>query len=149
MKNIMQEYLSQHDLTINRVATLTGITQSTLQSASEKPIARSSVKLISAIGQAVGKDTGTVINELFVMEEESIKGTPIDILRNLLEQSNVMYLDAIDKLFNAIVDSKSISVTVPLAKEKVSLTEKINQETFFKATYDKSKSLLTITNNKK
>ena len=144
----MQEYLSQHDLTINRVATLTGITQSTLQSASEKPIARSSVKLINAIAQAVGKDTGTVVNELFALEDEELKDHPVTILKQLLEEHCVMYLDAIDKLFNAIVDSKTVTVTMTLPKENDYLVEKINQDTPFVATYDEGKSLLTITNDK-
>lgn len=71
--NILDKYLSAHDLTRYQLEQVSGIRQSTWNNVKEKSITSYSVRLIMAIANAIGKSSGQVLDELIQLELEEDK----------------------------------------------------------------------------
>ena len=71
MKNILQQYLDQHNVTRYQVYKATGIAQTTLYNAvaPTKPLSGQTVKVISAVAKTLGKTPGEVLDELIELEK--------------------------------------------------------------------------------
>lgn len=73
MKNILQQYLDQNNVTRYQIYKATGLAQTTLFNAvaPTKPLSGQTVKVISAVAEALGKTPGEVLDELIDLEKES------------------------------------------------------------------------------
>ncbi|MCO6542144.1 MAG: helix-turn-helix transcriptional regulator [Lactobacillus sp.] len=70
--NIIQKYLDQNDITRYKISKLTGISNTTLQSAvtSKNGINGLTGKVIIAIAKALNKTPGTVLDEIIELENQ-------------------------------------------------------------------------------
>lgn len=68
--NVLQKYLDQNKITRYQVAKKTGIANTTLANAVKdtKPLSGQTVKVISAVAQALGKTPGQVLDDLINLE---------------------------------------------------------------------------------
>lgn len=74
--NILDKYLSAHNITRYQLELVSGIRQSTWNNAKDKSITSYSVRLIMAIANAIGKSSGQVLDELIRLEldEDKLNG---------------------------------------------------------------------------
>lgn len=73
--NALQEYLDQNGVTRYQVAKQTGISNTTLANAVKetKPLSGQTVKVTSAIAQALSKTPGQVLDDLIELDEDNSK----------------------------------------------------------------------------
>lgn len=71
--NTLKKYLDKNSITRYQISKKTGIANTTLASAVKdtKPLSGQTVKVISAVAEALGKTPGTVLDELLQLEKES------------------------------------------------------------------------------
>lgn len=71
--NALQEYLDQNGVTRYQVAKQTGIANTTLANAVKetKPLSGQTVKVITAVAQALGKTPGQVLDDLIELDEDN------------------------------------------------------------------------------
>lgn len=69
--NVLQKYLDQNKITRYQVAKKTGIANTTLANAVKdtKPLSGQTVKVISAVAQALGKTPGQVLDDLIDLDK--------------------------------------------------------------------------------
>lgn len=69
--NVLQKYLDQNKMTRYQVAKKTGIANTTLANAVKdtKPLSGQTVKVISAVAQALGKTPGQVLDDLIALDK--------------------------------------------------------------------------------
>lgn len=69
--NVLQKYLDQNKITRYQVAKKTGIANTTLANAVKdtKPLSGQTVKVISAVAQALGKTPGQVLDDLIALDK--------------------------------------------------------------------------------
>lgn len=69
--NVLQKYLDQNQITRYQVAKKTGIANTTLANAVKdtKPLSGQTVKVISAVAQALGKTPGQVLDDLIALDK--------------------------------------------------------------------------------
>lgn len=72
--NVLQKYLDQNKITRYQVAKKTGIANTTLANAVKdtKPLSGQTVKVISAVAQALGKTPGQVLDDLIALDKKSV-----------------------------------------------------------------------------
>lgn len=70
--NVLQKYLEQNNISKYKIAKTTGISQMTLSHATEygKKLDGQTVKVISAVAQALDKTPGQVLDDLITLSEE-------------------------------------------------------------------------------
>lgn len=73
--NVLQKYLDQNNVTKYQVSKLSGLSQMTLShaTADSKPLSGQTVKVISAVAQALGKTPGQVLDDLIELDEDNSK----------------------------------------------------------------------------
>lgn len=69
--NVLQKYLDQNKMTRYQVAKKTGIANTTLANAVKdtKPLSGQTVKVISAVAQALAKTPGQVLDDLIALDK--------------------------------------------------------------------------------
>lgn len=69
--NVLQKYLDQNKITRYQVAKKTGIANTTLANAVKdtKPLSGQTVKVISAVAQALAKTPGQVLDDLIALDK--------------------------------------------------------------------------------
>lgn len=69
--NVLQKYLDQNKITRYQVAKNTGIANTTLANAVKdtKPLSGQTVKVISAVAQALDKTPGQVLDDLIALDK--------------------------------------------------------------------------------
>ena len=69
--NVLQKYLDQNKITRYQVAKKTGIANTTLANAVKdtKPLSGQTVKVISAVAQALYKTPGQVLDDLIALDK--------------------------------------------------------------------------------
>ena len=69
--NVLQKYLDQNKITRYQVAKKTGIANKTLANAVKdtKPLSGQTVKVISAVAQALDKTPGQVLDDLIALDK--------------------------------------------------------------------------------
>lgn len=69
--NVLQKYLDQNKITRYQVAKKTGIANTTLANAVKdtKPLSGQTVKVISAVAQALDKTPGQVLDDLIALDK--------------------------------------------------------------------------------
>ncbi len=72
--NVLQKYLDQNKITRYQVAKKTGIANTTLANAVKdtKPLSGQTVKVISAVAQALDKTPGQVLDDLIALDKEGV-----------------------------------------------------------------------------
>lgn len=72
--NVLQKYLDQNKITRYQVAKKTGIANTTLANAVKdtKPLSGQTVKVISAVAQALGKTPGQVLDDLIALDKKGV-----------------------------------------------------------------------------
>ncbi len=73
--NALQEYFDQNGVTRYQVAKQTGIANTTLANAVKetKPLSGQTVKVITAVAQALSKTPGQVLDDLIELDEDNSK----------------------------------------------------------------------------
>ena len=66
--NLLDNYLSKHNVTRYQLEQVSGIRQSTWNNAKDKSITSYSVRLIMGIANTIGKSSGQVLDELIQLE---------------------------------------------------------------------------------
>lgn len=68
--NILKKYIDQNNITKYQISKLSGISQMTLShaTADTKQLSNQTVKVISAVAQALGKTPGQVLDDLINLE---------------------------------------------------------------------------------
>lgn len=71
--NVLQKYLDQNKITRYQVAKKTGIANTTLANAVKdtKPLSGQTVKVISAVAQALDKTPGQVLDDLIALDKKA------------------------------------------------------------------------------
>lgn len=69
--NVLQKYLDQNKITKYQISKASGISQMTLShaTAENKALSKQTVKVISAVAQALGKTPGQVLDDLIKLEK--------------------------------------------------------------------------------
>ena len=72
--NVLQKYLDQNKITRYQVAKKTGIANTTLANAVKdtKPLSGQTVKVISAVAQALDKTPGQVLDDLIALDKKGV-----------------------------------------------------------------------------
>ena len=69
--NVLQKYLDQNKVTKYQVSKASGVSQMTLShaTADTKQLSNQTVKVISAVAQALGKTPGQVLDDLIALDK--------------------------------------------------------------------------------
>lgn len=72
--NVLQKYLDQNKITRYQIAKKTGIANTTLANAVKdtKPLSGQTVKVISAVAQALDKTPGQVLDDLIALDKKGV-----------------------------------------------------------------------------
>lgn len=71
--NVLQRYLNQNGITKYQVSKASGISQMTLShaTAENKALSKQTVKVISAVAQALDKTPGQVLDDLIALDKKA------------------------------------------------------------------------------
>lgn len=68
-KNVMEQYLLRHGINQNQVAVASGLSRSTINSASKRSVSNQTVTMIEALAKTVHQAPAQVLDELFEIEK--------------------------------------------------------------------------------